>query len=75
MRVSDSQNAVWDSQMIILRVLQDSQKSRRNLQLNWFINRLFLKTRSCKVGTALNLDLTILFFISVVYKFSISFII
>ena len=48
--------------MIILRVLQVSQKSRRNLQLNWFINRLFLKTKACKVGTALNLDLTILFF-------------
>ena len=26
LRVSDSQNAVWDSQIIILRVLQDSQK-------------------------------------------------
>ena len=54
-------NTVWDFQIIILTVLQDSQKLRRNLQFNWFIKDCFGKQIACKVGTALNLDLKILF--------------
>ena len=40
LRVSDFQNAVWDSRIIILRVLQDSQKFWRSLQFNWFFKQI-----------------------------------